>query len=331
MKSVINTVLAAAVACAAALGSTAAFAQDKTIRLALQPAPILGYYVKARNLLEKRGIKPEWAEFPFSPPIFESLAAGSTDAALVGTTPLFNVIGKDDNLWYIYDELTNASGGIVKADSDIKGPADLEGKKIAFPGKASQIYSQFLVYLENSGVSESDMDLIRVNASDMNALFARDEIDAALAWPPFTTEPVRTGEARSLFTADDVMKIKGGHWIGSGWVVRPEFAENNRETVIALIDALLEARRALDENPDDVYGVLAEATGYTPETIKFMIENKYTGHFDGEMVVPDAEAFKSAYEIFDKQGAIQSPVPLGPVLDKIVKPEFAKEALAARK
>ena len=32
-----------------------AFAAEKTIRLALQPAPLLGFYVKEKRLLEKRG------------------------------------------------------------------------------------------------------------------------------------------------------------------------------------------------------------------------------------------------------------------------------------
>ena len=36
-----------------------AFAADKVIRIALQPAPLLGYYVRDMKLLEKRGFKPE--------------------------------------------------------------------------------------------------------------------------------------------------------------------------------------------------------------------------------------------------------------------------------
>ena len=63
-------------------GEAHAQATGKTIRIALQPAPLLGYYVRDMKLLEKRGFKPEWIVMPFSPPILEGMAAG---CAVVGS------------------------------------------------------------------------------------------------------------------------------------------------------------------------------------------------------------------------------------------------------
>jgi ABC-type nitrate/sulfonate/bicarbonate transport system substrate-binding protein len=112
-----------------------------TIRLGIQPAPVLSWVVKEKGLLEKRGYKQQWTVFPHAAPELEAMAAGSIDVAVMGTLPMVMVALKDSDLWYFYDEPGNGSGMVVAADSPIKGAADLKGKKIAFPGKASTSFS----------------------------------------------------------------------------------------------------------------------------------------------------------------------------------------------
>src|SRR5580692_1784954 len=106
------------------------FADDKDIRLGIQPAPVLSWVVKEKKLLEKRGFKPEWTQFPYAAPELEAMAAGSIDLAVMGTLPMVMVALKDADLWYFYDELGNGSGMVVAASSSIKSAKDLKGKKI---------------------------------------------------------------------------------------------------------------------------------------------------------------------------------------------------------
>ena len=213
--------------------STPAFAAEKLIRLALQPAPLLGFYVRDKKLLEKRGYKTEWNVFPFTPPILEAMAGGSVDVALLGVGPVLSTAMRNPGIWYFYDELANAAGMVVRADAGIKGPQDLKGKKIAFPGKASQLYAQLLMYLSGTGVKETDIDLVRANATDMTTLFEHNEVVGMLCWPPFTSELVRTGKAIELYNADSLLKAKAGHWLNSVWGVRADYAKQNLDAVIA--------------------------------------------------------------------------------------------------
>ena len=311
--------------------ATTGHAQDaKTIRIALQPAPLMGFIVKERQLLEKRGYKPEWSVFPFSPPILEGMAAGSIDIALLGVGPTLSIAQRDAGIWYIYDELANAAGMIVQADSGIKGPQDLKGKKVAFPGKSSQLYAQLMLYLRDSGVSDTDMELIRVNASDMNTLFERKEVDAALAWPPFTSEPIRQGKAISLFTPDDLLKQKGGHWLNSGWGVRKDYAEQHEDAVLAVIESLHEATRLLRENPQEAYGILATATGYTPEAIAFMIEGTYVAHYDPEITAPSADDLTTIFNVLAKEGIVTDSGNAAEAIKAMVHPEFVEKVLAKK-
>ena len=312
-------------------GSGPAMAADKTIRLALQPAPLLGFYVKDKQLLEKRGFKTEWSVFPFSPPILEAMAGGSIDAALLGVPPVLSTAMRNPGIWYFYDELANAAGMVVRADSGIKGPADLKGRRIAFPGKASQLYAQLLMYLGDSGVKDTDIDLVRANATDMTTLFQRKEVVGMLCWPPFTSELVRTGEARALYSADDLLKQKAGHWLNSGWGVREEFAKQNPEAVIAIVEALHEATAALRKDPEAVYEVFAKDTGYSLEATRFLVEQKYDVYFDPKDSAPSVATMTGLFEVLEKYGILKADKPIGPVLKALVHPEFVEQVLAKAK
>ena len=311
-----------------ALGmQSTAFAAEKVIRIALQPAPLLGYYVRDMKLLEKRGFKPEWIVMPFSPPILEGMAAGSIDMALLGVAPMISAAMRNPDLWYIYDELANAAGLVVRADSNIRSAADLKGKKIAFPGKASQLYAMLAMYLSGSGIKDSDIDLVRANATDMNTLFQRKEVDGILVWPPFTSELVRTGAARSLFTANDMLKLKGGQWLNSGWGVRAQYARQNEDAVLAVIESLHEATQALRQRPDEVYAVFAKATGYTPEAVKFLVGQGFNAYYDPKDTAPSAAALTTLFQTLEKYEIMKSDRPIGAAMQSIAHPEFVEQVL----
>jgi ABC-type nitrate/sulfonate/bicarbonate transport system substrate-binding protein len=312
-----------------------ALAQEKTIRLGLQPAPILGYYVRDKKLLEKRGFKPEWLVLPFSPPIMEGMAGGSIDIGFLGVPPTLSTAMRNPGIWYFYDELAGAADMVVQSNSTIRGPADLKGKKIVFPGKASQQFAHLSLYLKGSGVKVSDVDLIRANAPDMTTLFKRKEVEGMLCWPPYTSELVRTGEARLLYSIDDLWKSTGlskaGHWINAGWGVRADYAKKNEDAVLAVVEALHEARRALQERPDEVYAVFAKATGYTLDAVKFLVGNGYNGYFPPNETAPSVKSMTQIFRVLEEYGIVKGDGDVDAAMKELVHPEFVEKVLARTK
>ena len=305
----------------------AAVAQ-KTIRLGYQPAPIIAWVVKEKQLLEKRGYEPEWTVFPYAAPELEAMAAGSIDMAVMGTLPIVMVAVKDPDIWYIYDALGNGSGMVVGVDSNISSAADLKGKKIAFPGKGSQQYGLLMSYLDSAGMNDSDLELFRSNAPDMLTLLKNKQVDGFLAWAPFTSEAVRTGVAKSLWTSDDLHKLKAGHWLNAGWAVRADFARENEDAVIALIESLHEATRLLRSNPEEVTEIFSTATGLAPEVNAYTVSNHYFVYFDPEDTAPSAEPIKEMFAILIKNGVIDPIDNLDQVLENFVHPEFVEKVLS---
>jgi ABC-type nitrate/sulfonate/bicarbonate transport system substrate-binding protein len=321
-------VLAATIALGVVVPSGSVSAQEKVLRLGIQPAPILEWVVKEKQLLEKRGFKTEWTVFPYAAPELEAMAAGSIDMAVMGTLPIVMVAMKDPDIWYFYDTLGNGSGMVVAADSGIQEPADLKGKKIAFPGKASQQYGLLMSYLGAAGISDTELELYKANAPDMTTLLQKGEVDGFLAWAPFTSEAVRTGLARSLWTSDDLHKIKAGHWLNAGWAVRADFARENEDAVIALVEALHEATNMLRDEPEEVSKVFATATGLAPEVTRYTTDNHYFVYFDPADTMPTKESIQEMFAILTQHGVVKDVDNLDAVLDNFVHPEFVQKVLA---
>ena len=324
------TLIALMVFALGTLAPVAAHAQGKTIRLGYQPGPVLAWVVKEKQLLEKRGYKPEWTLFQYAAPELEAMAAGSIDMAVMGTLPIVMVSVNNPDIWYVYDELGNGSGMVVAGDSNIKVPQDLKGKKIAFPGKGSQQYGLLMSYLGKAGLRDTDLELFRANAPDMRTLLDKKQVDGFLAWAPFTSEAVRTGGARMLFTSDDIAKLKGDHWLNGGWAVRAQFAREHPQAVTDVIKALHEATAMLRKNPDEVAAIFAKATGLAPEVNAYVIKNKYFVYFDPKDSVPSRDALKRMLDMLTEHKVVKIDKNVDQVLANLVRPEYAEKALAGR-
>src|SRR5262245_2982927 len=326
-------VLAAIAVLAAVIGWQALDAPaqaTKTIRLGYQPGPVLAWVIKEKGLLEKRGYKPEWTLFQYAAPELEAMAAGSIDMAVMGTLPIVMVSVNNPDIWYVYDELGNGSGMVVAADSNIKSAADLKGKKIAFPGKASQQYGLLMAYLAKAGLKETDLELFRANAPDMRTLLDKKQVDGFLAWAPFTSESVRTGAARTLFSSDDIAKLKGDHWLNGGWAVRAAFAKDNPGAVVDVIKAIHEATQLLRTNPEEVAQIFAKATGLAPEVNGYVIKNGYFVYFDPKDSVPSKDALKRMLDMLTQYNVVKIDKDVNQILANLVRPEYAEKALATR-
>src|SRR5262245_7915355 len=305
-------------------------AQSKTIRIGYQPGPVLAWIVKERQLLEKRGYKPEWTLFQYAAPELEAMAAGSIDMGVMGTLPIVMVSVNNPDIWYVYDELGNGAGMVVAADSGIRSAADLKGKKIAFPGKASQQYGLLMAYLAKAGLKETDLELFRANAPDMRTLLDKKQVDGFFAWAPFTSEAVRTGVARTLFSSDDIAKLKGDHWLNGGWAVRAAFAKDNPGAVVDVIKAIHEATQLLRTNPEEVAQIFAKATGLAPEVNGYVIKNGYFVYFDPKDSVPSRDALKRMLDMLTQYNVVKIDKDVNQILANLVRPEYAEKALATR-
>jgi len=325
-RAAVGALLASVLASAVGDG----WAQPKTIRFGYQPGPNLAWVLKEKQLLERRGYRTEWVLFQYAAPELEAMTAGSIDIAFAGTLPIVMMGVANPDIWYVFDEAANVAGMVVARDSNIKGAPDLKGKKIAFPGKGSQQYGLLMSYLAGARLKESDLDMVRANAPDMRVLLQKGQVDGFVAWAPWTSEAVRTGVARDLWVADDIHKLKSGHWVGAGWGVRAAYARDAGDAVVEVVRAMHDAAHALRTRPDEVVQIFSKASGLPPEAIDFVIKNRYYVWYEPRDTVPSRDALKRMLEILSEHRVVRIDKNLDEVLRNFVHPEFAERALAPR-
>lgn len=93
-------------------------------------------------------------------------------------------------------------GALVPADSDIKGPAQLKGKKVLYT--AGSLEAPFIdFFLKEGKLTRNDLDLLSVDASAKAATYAVGRADAVISTIPFIFPSVsRQRQSRALPFSD---------------------------------------------------------------------------------------------------------------------------------
>ncbi|NEE26294.1 ABC transporter substrate-binding protein, partial [Streptomyces sp. SID7982] len=78
-----------------------------------------------------------------------------------------------------------------------KKPAQLKGKSIAV-AQGSSAHFQLVASLKEAGLGIKDVKLNYLQPADALAAFSRGKVDAWAIWDPYTSQVLRTADARVL-------------------------------------------------------------------------------------------------------------------------------------
>jgi sulfonate transport system substrate-binding protein len=251
--------LTAAIAAAAMLGSTSAWAQNATVRIGFQKYGTLTV-LKAKGDLEKRlaqiNVDVRWVEFPAGPQLLEGLNVGSIDFGTVGEAPPIFAQAAGADLVYVANQppAPEAEAIVVPKGSPIKSVAELKGKKVAL-NKGSNVHYLLVKALEKAGVKYTDIQTVYLPPADARAAFERGSVDAWVIWDPFLAAAEKQIGARVLAN-------------GKGLVANTQFylasrpyAEKNPQVVKAIINELEKLDVWAAKNPAGVAEVLGPQIG----------------------------------------------------------------------
>lgn len=145
-----------------------------------------GKYEKATHT------KIEWRKFDGGAAIISALASGSVQISYLGSAPIASATssGVPIKLFLIASQVKSSEALVVK--NTIKQPQDLLGKKIATPFVSTSHYA-LLAALKLWKINPTDVQLINLNSTAINAAWQRGDIDAAYVWDPSLGVAKRTG------------------------------------------------------------------------------------------------------------------------------------------
>jgi taurine transport system substrate-binding protein len=262
------------------------------------------------------------------------MASGDITVSELGSSPLAIAAsqGVDLEMVMLAQVIGTAESLIVSDSSGIETIEDLKGKRIAVPVGSTAHFS-LMGAIQHAGMSESDLTIMSMPPDQIAAAWEQDAIDGAFIWNPVQSQIMESG--KRLVGADET--AEWGFPTFDAWVVNREFAEENKEAVVAFIRTINEANESYLADPsawtaDSPQVVtIAEYTGAAASQVPGIIEG-YTFLPIAEQVDPKwlggglAEAMKSTAEFLQSAGRIDT---VADDYSSFVNETFAAEAAGA--
>jgi sulfonate transport system substrate-binding protein len=287
--------------------------QPSAVRIGTQKGGFFFPAVKQRQTVEQAfkpiGVKVEWVDFQFGPPLVEAINAGSLDFGYVGDAPPIFAQAANANIRYA--AAVKQGGGtqaiIVRRNSPIKSLADLRGKRIAF-GKGSSAHNLLVAALEKAGIAWSEIQPAPLAPADATAAFAQGAVDAWAIWDPYLALAELKGDARVLIFAKEI------HQPNAFVIVRADFVEKYPSVVSRLNGVFASEGVWANGHHEEVARAQAAATGVDIEATR-----RFVGRSNYSVVPVDDEIVgvqQSVADRFARLGLIPKPVRVSDIVWK---------------
>lgn len=181
---------------------------------------------------------------------FKSINAGVDLTAIISG----QISGGDFDVYRYY----------VRADSGINGPEDLVGKTMGIAAVGSYGDVPMDLYLQQAGLSPSDVTRIGVPPSEIPAALINGQIDIAAAFSNIyaVLDTTYAGQAQSLFRDRDVLPVDE---FVTAYGFSTQYIEENPAVIAAFIATIKDAVAFIEGNPGKAREIISGVTGAPAE------------------------------------------------------------------
>lgn len=202
----------------------------------------------------------------------------------------------------------------IVARPGVRRLEDLRGKRVAVEDLVVSMYVLGRA-LDLAGLQPSDIQIVRTPVDQQLRAYESGQVDAVVTYEPFL-EKLRAAGAREIF---DSRQLPGE--IVDMLVVREDVLEKNPEQVEHLLQGWFQARRYLDEHPDEAIARMSPRLGTSPSALASILAELRLPTLDENLLLlrgPSSPLLGSARQLqrfMLKDGLLHEPVPFERMLD----------------
>jgi NitT/TauT family transport system substrate-binding protein len=213
------------------------------------------YIARDKGFFEEEGVEVKLIIMENTSLKMGALMAGKIDA-VASTADEFPIYMKPGKLLYYILAVDNSKGGDgIVSNKDIKTVADLKGKKVACEvGSVSQFFLNAL--LRESGLTQKDVNMINMTATDAGVAFVAKRVDAAVTWEPHLSKGASKEHGHILIDSSTKPGL-----IVDVVAIRADTMKNREAELKAFVRAWERALKFIDENPNEAYKIMAKGVG----------------------------------------------------------------------
>ncbi|MCP1478606.1 NitT/TauT family transport system substrate-binding protein [Pseudomonas chlororaphis] len=264
--------------------------------------------VEASGVLEGAPYKVDWKHFQAAAPLAEALNTGALDLGFLGDSGFLFLAAKHAPVKLIGVSRQNPDtiALLVPKDSPVQTIADLKGKKVAYwPGAWSQQLT--LRALEQAGLPEDHVELIKLMPIDAAAALPQGSIDAFPVWEPYISQQILFSGARPILTAKNLMPGL------SAIAASTPAIDSKREAIADFLGRLKLARAWVDSHTDQYADLWAKKANLDPNVSRHWLRQ---AHMSVGPVDPQAAAdLQSTADFLFKVKALPAPLATATVVD----------------
>jgi NitT/TauT family transport system substrate-binding protein len=312
LRTVIKVVLALSIIACSITGAYAT-----TLRVGYWTSGIslgFGAVLEAQKFFEKQGLQVQFIHFPDVNGPTTALASNAIDLAF-GTSlaGAFSLSQQGVPIRMIAATQMIDAQIVVLADSPIRAPAELRGKKIGMSPVGSGTTGVGTAVLDgNYGLKLADYRLVAGDEPRLAQFLLQKNVDAAVMRPTTVAQvPNSNQKLRVIATLSDQWKqmtrASTPPYIGVA-VMRNEWLQQNPNDAAKVITAMREALAFGAANPAAVVAILRKAANMNDQGARF-----YSDHWTTMNTVSfkqtDVDTLKRTFEVFKAGGTLKGELP----------------------
>lgn len=213
------------------------------------------YIAQEKGFFAEEGVEIELSVMENTPLKMGALMAGRVDlvASTADEFPTYMRDGKPLKYILAVDN-SNGGDGIV-SNIDIATVADLKGRTVAFEeGSVSQFFVNAL--LRRAGLTQDDIKMVNMTATDAGVAFAANRVDAAVTWEPHLSQGASKDHGKILVSSSETPGL-----IVDVVAVLESTAKEHEAELKAFVRAWDRALGFIESNPDEAYTIMANGVG----------------------------------------------------------------------
>ena len=209
-----------------------------------------------KGMFNKHGIEADVKSFASGPVVSRGLQTKELDIAYVGFLPTFHDLARGLEVTVVAKSSFGLGSILVRKDSGLNSVKDLKGKKVAGSRKNSgnDVILRAFLLKELGGLDpESDVQMVYMGEENKGPVVMSRQVDGAMTVEPFTTQYLLGGETKVIVNTVDVAPKHPWYVV----VVRNDFLKQNRDAVVRVLRAHVDAVKFLNGSPAEANELIA--------------------------------------------------------------------------
>ena len=215
-----------------------------------------------QGFLAAEGLQATLHRYPTGKRAQEAMLRGEAEVATVAETPIMFAGLTGTPLRVIANYASSSEQSIVaRTDRGIRQVTDLRGRRVGTSLGTTGHYVLH-VLLSDQGLTEADVELVPLKATEQAAALADGRVDAVASFAPYTTQCRRAlgDQAQSFAT--------GLRYAGyASLVVAPDFTSRRPAATLRLLRAIQRAIHWMRLHPQESLLIGAQGSGIDPDVL----------------------------------------------------------------